>query len=641
MADERRPKTLIQRRKATCVTKLKGLSPFMEVQLQMCGIVGYVGSKKASDVILTGLQRLEYRGYDSAGIATCENGKFNIVKTVGKVAELKKLVEISDVNGKIGIGHTRWATHGGVTSANAHPHYDEKKKIVLVHNGIIENYQELRSELLAKKVHFSSETDTEVAAQLLAQIYRGEPVKAICELFKRCTGAFAFAIIFSERPEELYCVRKGAPLVVALGDGEGYCASDVPAIVEHADKVVFLEEGEICCLSTSGVKFWDLNGIPHDRKTISVDVNPDMIDKAGYPHFMLKEINEQGAVLRQALLGRIIGETVDFSEEWDVTPERAKSYRRLVLIACGTSYYAALVAQRMLEHYLDMDIIVDIASEYRYRPLRVGKDTLAIFVSQSGETLDTLEALRHVKSRGVTIIAATNAPNSSIARESDYVIRLNAGIEIGVAATKTFTAQMAVLILIGLYLAKLRGELTKDDEKRITTSLKDMPYKVEQVLTHTEELKALAKKYDFVRDFLFLGRGISFPVAMEGALKLKEISYIHAEAYAAGEMKHGPIALLDENVPVVVIAPNDELLEKTMSNVQETRARKAPVIFVTSDDVKAPEEVEAVIRVPKTEPELSPFLTVLPLQMFAYESALLRGCNIDQPRNLAKSVTVE
>ena len=605
----------------------------------MCGIVGYVGSKRASDVILTGLKRLEYRGYDSAGLAVY-NGGFEIVKTVGKVSDLEKMLEGRDLPGTLGIGHTRWATHGGVTSANAHPHFDENKKIVLVHNGIIENYLEIREELESNGVKFSSETDTEVAAQLLAVLYAGDPVGAMCELFRRCTGAFAFSIIFSDRPDELYCVRKGAPLVVAFGDGEAYCASDVPAVVEHADKVVFLDEGEICRLGRDGALFWDLNGVPHDRETVSVDVNPAMIDKAGYPHFMLKEINEQGAVLRQALLGRIIGSTIDFGEEWDVTPERAKSFRRLDLVACGTSYYAALIAQRVLEKYLDLDIVVDIASEYRYRPLRVKDDTLAVFVSQSGETLDTLEALRHVKARGVSIIAATNAPNSSIARESDYVIRLNAGIEIGVAATKTFTAQMAVLMLLGLYLAKLRGELSAADEKRIAEALKDMPYRVEEVLMH-KGIKELAKKYGYVRDFLFLGRGVSFPVAMEGALKLKEISYIHAEAYAAGEMKHGPIALLDENVPVVVIAPDDSLLEKTMSNVQETRARKAPVIFVTSGDVTPPAGVEAVIRVPKTEPELSPFLTVLPLQMFAYESALLRGCSIDQPRNLAKSVTVE
>ena len=356
---------------------------------------------------------------------------------------------------------------------------------------------------------------------------------------------------------------------------------------------------------------------------------------------MLKEINEQGSVLRRALFGRTASDLIDLSGEWGITPARAKEFKRLDLVACGTSFYAATVAQRVLEKYLKIDIRVDIASEYRYRPLRAGGDTMAVFVSQSGETLDTLEALRHVKELGAYTVAATNAPNSSIAREVDDVIRLNAGIEIGVAATKTFTAQMAVLILAGLYLAKLRGELPGADEKRLAEAMKDLPYKVEQTLLLKDVIRSLARKFGTARDFLFLGRGVSYPVAMEGALKLKEISYVHAEAYAAGEMKHGPIALLDEELPVVVVAPADELLEKTLSNVEETRARKAPVIIVTTENVPDVNDVAGTIKVPATEAELTPFLTVLPLQIFAYESALLRGCDIDQPRNLAKSVTVE
>ena len=554
---------------------------------------------------------------------------------------MKKKVGDSPLDCRTCIGHTRWATHGGVTDANAHPHADEHDRLVLVHNGIIENYLELKDELLAMGIRFQSQTDTEVAAQLLALLYKGEPVEALCELFKRCRGAFAFVIMFHDRPEELYCVRKGAPLVVALGDNEAFCASDVPAIVEHADRVVFLDEGEICRLSVSGANFWDLNGVAHEHETISVDVDPTMIDKAGYAHFMLKEINEQGSVLRRAMSGRIAGDTVDMSGEWNISADQARKFKRLDFVACGTSFYAATVAQRVLEQYLNIDIRVDIASEYRYRPLKAGPDTLALFVSQSGETLDTLEALRHVKEKGAYTVAATNAPNSSIAREVNDVIRLNAGIEIGVAATKTFTAQLAALILAGLYLAKLRGELDTTDEKRLASAMKELPYKVEEALTLEPELKVLAEKFAQVRDFLFLGRGVSYPVALEGALKLKEISYIHAEAYAAGEMKHGPIALLDENLPVVVVAPEDFLLEKTLSNVQETRARKAPVIFLTTEGVTAPADIAGLIRVPKTEPELSAFLTVIPLQIFAYEAALLRGCNIDQPRNLAKSVTVE
>ncbi len=607
----------------------------------MCGIVGYIGHQNACEVVLKGLERLEYRGYDSAGIALLGKDGFRTVKTVGKVADLKNKIGDSGLVGGLGIGHTRWATHGGVTDANAHPHSDEHNRLVLVHNGIIENYLELKEDLLAAGVHFQSQTDTEVAAQLLARLYNGNPLQALCELFRRCRGAFAFVILFNDRPNELYCVRKGAPLVVALGENEAFCASDVPAIVEHADRVVFLDEGEICRLDASGASFWDLNGCAHDHPTTSVDVDPTMIDKAGYTHFMLKEINEQGSVLRRAMSGRITEDTIDLSGEWGISAAQAKAFRRLDLVACGTSFYAATVAQRVLENYLSIDIRVDIASEYRYRPLKADADTLALFVSQSGETLDTLEALRHVKEKGAYTVAATNAPNSSIAREVNDVLRLNAGIEIGVAATKTFTAQLMALILAGLYLAKLRGELDEKDEKRLVSAMKELPYKVEETLTLEAELKALASKFSKARDFLFLGRGISFPVALEGALKLKEISYIHAEAYAAGEMKHGPIALLDEELPVVVVAPEDYLLEKTLSNVQETRARKAPVIFLTTEGVTAPADIAGLIRVPRTEPELSAFLTVIPLQIFAYEAALLRGCNIDQPRNLAKSVTVE
>ncbi len=607
----------------------------------MCGIVGYIGHQNACEVVLKGLERLEYRGYDSAGIALLGKDGFRTVKTVGKVADLKNKIGDSGLVGGLGIGHTRWATHGGVTDANAHPHSDEHNRLVLVHNGIIENYLELKEDLLAAGVHFQSQTDTEVAAQLLARLYNGNPLQALCELFRRCRGAFAFVILFNDRPNELYCVRKGAPLVVALGENEAFCASDVPAIVEHADRVVFLDEGEICRLDASGASFWDLNGCAHDHPTTSVDVDPTMIDKAGYTHFMLKEINEQGSVLRRAMSGRITEDTIDLSGEWGISAAQAKAFRRLDLVACGTSFYAATVAQRVLENYLSIDIRVDIASEYRYRPLKADADTLALFVSQSGETLDTLEALRHVKEKGAYTVAATNAPNSSIAREVNDVLRLNAGIEIGVAATKTFTAQLAALILAGLYLAKLRGELDEKDEKRLASAMKELPYKVEETLTLEAELKALASKFSKARDFLFLGRGISFPVALEGALKLKEISYIHAEAYAAGEMKHGPIALLDDELPVVVVAPEDYLLEKTLSNVQETRARKAPVIFLTTEGVTAPADIAGLIRVPRTEPELSAFLTVIPLQIFAYEAALLRGCNIDQPRNLAKSVTVE
>ncbi len=607
----------------------------------MCGIVGYIGNKQASGIVLKGLKRLEYRGYDSAGIAVSGDQGFRILKTVGKVAQLEKLVGQYGLEGTVGIGHTRWATHGGVTEANAHPHTDELGRLVMIHNGIFENFAEVRQELLDSGVQFKSATDTEVGAQLLARLYKGDPVEAICGLYRRFRGAFALVMVFGDRPDELYCLRRGAPLVVALGDGEALCGSDVPALVEYAGRVIFLEEGEICRLTRQGADFWDLQGQPHSRETIAIDVDPAMVDKAGYPHFMLKEINEEGSVLRRAIYGRCREDCIDMSGEWKLSPERAASFERLHMVACGTSYYAASVAERVLERYLGMAITVDIASEYRYRPLKIDSKTLALFVSQSGETSDTLAAARHAVAQGAYGVAVTNNGNSSLARDMKDLLLLNAGIEIGVAATKTFMAQMAALILSGLYLAKLRGELPPREEVRLAAELLKLPYKVEAALQMREAIKEAACRFGKARDFLFLGRGISYPVALEGALKLKEISYIHAEAYAAGEMKHGPIALLDEQVPVVAIAPQDGLLEKTLSNVEETRARKAPVMLLGTKGALPDGVADLLVEIPATEPELTPFLTAVPLQLFAYESAALRGCDIDQPRNLAKSVTVE
>ncbi len=607
----------------------------------MCGIVGYIGSKRASDIVLRGLKRLEYRGYDSAGMAVFSGQGFQILKTVGKVAQLEALEAQHPLEGTLAIGHTRWATHGGVTEANAHPHRDQQGRVVMIHNGIFENFVQVRQELQAQGVEFQSDTDTEVGAQLLAQLYTGDPIQAICQLYQRFRGAFALVMAFDDRPDELYCLRRGAPLVVALGDGEGLCASDVPAIVEYADRVIFLEEGEICRLTREGASFWDLQGVPHSRETMAIDVDPAMIDKAGYPHFMLKEINEQGTVLRQALFGRCGSEAIDLSDEWGLSPQEARSFQRLHLVACGTSYYAALAAERVLERYLGLAITVDIASEYRYRPLKVDRSTLVLLVSQSGETSDTLAAARHAIDQGAWTVAVTNNGNSSLAREAKEKLLLKAGIEIGVAATKTFMAQLATLILAGFHLAKLRGELPPQDEKRLASELQKLPYKVESTLELREAMKQAAQRFAQARDFLFLGRGISFPVALEGALKLKEISYIHAEAYAAGEMKHGPIALLDSQVPVVALAPRDDLLEKTLSNVEETRARQAPVMILGTQGALPEGIAEVVVELAATEPELTPFVTVVPLQLFAYESAVLRGCDIDQPRNLAKSVTVE
>ncbi|PIE54158.1 MAG: glutamine--fructose-6-phosphate transaminase (isomerizing) [Dethiosulfovibrio peptidovorans] len=608
----------------------------------MCGIVGYIGHRDVSQVILEGLARLEYRGYDSAGMAVVGKDGVQVVREVGKVADLLQAVNRSPLKGTVGLGHTRWATHGGVTVENAHPHRDEGNSVVLVHNGIAENYLDIRDELLREGVTFVSETDTEVIAQLLARLYRGDPKQALVELSERLSGAFALAVIFTDDREHLYCLRKGSPLIVAFGDGEFLCASDVPAVLPYTRRIVYMGEGEMACLSREGVVFWDEKGRDISKESLQVDWDLSMVDKGGYPHFMLKEINEQGAVLRRSLQRRTEGDRVDLSHELDWTPKWARSLRRLHLVACGSSLYAAQVAERLIERFTDLDVRVEIASEYRYRAIPAGEETLAVLVSQSGETIDTLSAERFVKSKGARCLAVTNNGLSSIAREVDDVLLLEAGPEIGVAATKTFLGQVTVLYLLGLYLAKLRGTLPEADEGRIVRELVSLPYKVEASLEQAAVIQEIASRYADVKDFLFLGRGVSFPVALEGALKLKEISYIHAEAYAAGEMKHGPIALLEASVPVVVIMPDDSLFEKTLSNVQETKARHAPVIAVASRgrDVLL-DQVQDVIWVPQTEPELSPFLTVVPLQLFAYYVALARGREIDQPRNLAKSVTVE
>lgn len=614
------------------------------VHCSVCGIVGYVGQRNAPDILIDGMKRLEYRGYDSAGIAVNNGKDIQVLKEVGKVSELEKAISTRSIGGHLGIGHTRWATHGGVTQVNAHPHSDCKRQIVLVHNGIVENYIEIRKALESEGVSFLTETDTEVVAQLLAKIYgsKKDMVQALVELGAQLRGSFALAILVKDMPDTIYCVRKGSPLVVGNGEGEAFCASDVPALLPYTQNVYYMNDGDIACLSPKGVSFWDESGSIIKKEFHRIEWDLSMVDKCGYPHFMLKEINEQGAVLRSSLEGRICNSKVDLSKELHVPASSVQKWRRLHIVACGTSFYAALVAERLLEEITDLDIRVDVASEYRYRPLSIGEDTLAIFVSQSGETADTLAAERMAKSRGARCLAVTNAQGSSLAREVDDVLLLKAGPEIGVAATKTFTGQLAVLYVLAIYIAKLRGTLSSVEEKRLVDGLQKLPYQIEGILERQEELRRIAERYATSRDLLYLGRGRSFPIALEGALKLKEISYVHAEAYAAGEMKHGPIALLEKDVPVVVIAPRDKLYEKAFSNILEAKARKAPIFTIgTLGDKNVDEISDHVFSVPQTEEELTPFMTVIPLQIFAYYMARVRGCDIDQPRNLAKSVTVE
>ncbi len=608
----------------------------------MCGIVGYVGMRNAPDVLLEGLKRLEYRGYDSAGMAVRSGGRLEVIKEVGKVADLERLVGERKLVGNQGIGHTRWATHGGVSVDNAHPHCDDCGKFVLVHNGIIENFLDLREELETAGVSFCSETDTEVIVQLLARLYRGDMLSALLKLTEKLRGSYALAIMNLDIEDTFYCLRKGSPLILGVGEGEGFCASDVPALLPYTRRVVYLEEGEIAAVSRGNLQVWTSEGLPVEKSVSVIDWDISMTEKAAYPHFMLKEIHEQGAVLRTTLKGRVENGKVDLSAELGWTPELVRSWKKLHIVACGTSFYAAQVAERVLEKWTDLEVKVDIASEYRYRHSRVDADTLGIFVSQSGETADTLAAQRLARSQGAHCLAVTNVRGSTLAREVHDVLLLKAGPEIGVAATKTFMGQIAALYLLAFYLGRLRETLSAAEEGRLLEEMLRLPYKVEVTLEREDTLRDLAEKYADRKDFLFLGRGISYPVALEGALKLKEISYVHAEAYAAGEMKHGPIALLEPGVPVMTIIPRDGLYEKTLSNIQEAKARRSPILALATDgDELIAKHATEVIRVPWTDEELTPFLTVVPLQLFAYHMAKLRGCEIDQPRNLAKSVTVE
>ena len=609
----------------------------------MCGIMGYVGPKNASEIVIGGLECLEYRGYDSAGIALFGEEGIEISKCVGNVANLKMQLsaEPKTICSGLGIGHTRWATHGGVTKENAHPHQDPQKKVVLIHNGIIEDFHELSAELSNRDLFFSSETDTEIAACLIASVYDGDPLTAIRKACVRLRGSFAFVILFSDVPDRCYCVRKGPPLVLGSAPGEAFCASDVTALLPHTRNILFMEDEEIAELSDGGIVLHGFDGSPREVRLQTADWDASMTSKGMYPHFMLKEIEEQSSVLRRTLAGRIDG-GISLEAEFPLSEERLGRFRRLQLVACGTSYYASMVAGRLMDLFSGLDVRVETASEYRYGYAVCDADTLAIFISQSGETADTLAAARQALSKGACCLAVTNSPQSSLAREIGRVLELRAGPEIGVAATKTFTGQLAALTLLALWIGKRKGLLKRDDELRLTEELALLPVKLEKTLAASEDIRRVAERYRGMSGFLFIGRGASYAIGMEGALKLKEISYIHAEAHAAGEMKHGPIALLDADLPVIAIAPQDELYEKTLSNVQEARARNAPIIMIaTQGDANAHRFASDCIFIPETESELTPFLTVLPLQLFAYHLASILGREIDRPRNLAKSVTVE
>jgi glucosamine--fructose-6-phosphate aminotransferase (isomerizing) len=616
----------------------------------MCGIVGYVGNRRAVPIILDGLRRLEYRGYDSAGLAVFSDGALAVRRATGKLRNLEEAIRMDPVDGNCGIGHTRWATHGRPTEENAHPHRDCKGDIVVVHNGIIENYVPLKQQLVAAGHIFHTETDTEVIAHLIEKYYAGDLVEAVRLAVRDLSGLFALAIMSRLDPNKIVVVRSGPPAVVGLGDGEYFMASDVPAILSHTRDVLFLADGDIAVLTLDGVRLFDFDGRPVKRPVSHVLWDPIMAEKGGYKHFMLKEIYEQPRAVRDTVVGRVGQETGRvFLDEMDIQPKEFGAFREARIVACGTSWHAALVGKFMIERLARIPVEVDYSSEFRYRDPILGPDILTIVVSQSGETADSLAAQREARKQGSKTIAISNVIGSMVTREASGSLLTHAGPEISVASTKTFTTQLAALFMLGMYLGQTRGSLASDASRSLAQELLRLPGKLETVLSKDPFYEELARKLFRSSDFLFLGRGVHFPIALEGALKLKEVSYIHAEGYPAGEMKHGPNALIGEELPVVVLAAHDPsselsriLYEKTLSNIQEVKAREGMVLaIVAKGDEKVAKLADHVIEIPAAPELLLPILEVVPLQLLAYHIAVRRGCDVDQPRNLAKSVTVE
>ena len=609
----------------------------------MSGIVGYIGSQEAVPVLLDGLKRLEYRGYDSAGVAVLRDGKIDVRRSVGKLANLEKALKGTELNGTVGIGHTRWATHGKPSEQNAHPH--RSGPLVLVHNGIIENYATLKEQLQKEGYRFESETDTEVMAHLIARSLKAglgleEAVRAAT---KDVRGSYAIAVMSENAPQTLVAARLGCPLVIGQGAHGAFVASDMTAILAHTRDVVFLEDGELAVLSADGLVVKDADAKPVSRAATRIAWDAAAAEKGGYPHFMLKEIHEQPQTILDTMRGRYTYEQGEADlPDIGLTPDQFVAIDRIWIVACGTSWHAGLVGKYLIEEMVRAPVQVDIGSEFRYRDPLIGKGDLLIAISQSGETADTLAAVRHARQQGAQVVSICNVVGSTLARESEGVLHTHAGPEIGVASTKAFTAQLIALYLLALHLGRVRGKVSAEDGKAWLDRLVTLPAHVQHLLEREAELLAIAKRYHTKRNFLYLGRGINYPIALEGALKLKEISYIHAEGYAAGEMKHGPIALIDKDMPVLVLAPRDRLYEKTVSNLMEVKARNAPVIaFVTEGERELGRTADAVFTVPDVHPLLTPVLFTVPLQLLAYHIAVLRGTDVDQPRNLAKSVTVE
>ncbi len=607
----------------------------------MCGIVGYSGEARALPVLLEALHRLEYRGYDSAGVAVEETDGFFLQKIEGKIEKLENSLSSSGSEGTSGIGHTRWATHGEPSVANAHPHFSEDRQIMLVHNGIIENHESLREQLKSDP-EFTSETDTEVLVHLLAENYQGDLTKALRTSLEAVKGSFAVLAMHASEPGKLVAARSGSPLIIGCGGEGNYVASDLPALLDFTREVIFLDEDEIATVTDESIEVQTLGGEKRKKAVNNISWDAVQAQKSGYKHFMLKEIAEQPQVLRQAMRGRIeAGKDVDFPN-LELDPDLLRNLEKITLIACGTSYHACLVARYWLEELTDLEIEVDIGSEYRYRTVSYNSDSeLLLTISQSGETADTLAALRKVKAEGVPVLSICNVLGSTMAREADGVLYTHAGPEIGVASTKSFTTQLVVLFLFSYYLGKLRGSYPGNPE--LLEDLREIPDQVDTIIRDRDVYRQIAADQFKKEDFLFLGRHLNYPVAMEGALKLKEISYIHAEGYPAGEMKHGPIALIDEEIPVVVLSPHSRVESKMISNVEEVKARGGLVLGVCMESMEEglPKMCDYLISLPDTAELLTPFLSTIPMQIMSYELAVRRGCDVDQPRNLAKSVTVE
>jgi glutamine---fructose-6-phosphate transaminase (isomerizing) len=615
----------------------------------MCGIIGYLGDREVVPILLDGLRRLEYRGYDSAGVAVVRNGQIERRRSAGKLVNLEQAIDTQPLDGIYGVGHTRWATHGRPTEENAHPHQDCTGKIVVVHNGIIENYLDLKRELQKIGHVFVTETDSEVIAHLIEQAMQsGRSLEdGARQALLHMRGLFAFVAISSDDPEKIIAVRNGPPIVVGLGDNEFFVASDTPAILSHTRDVVFLGDEEMAIVTRRGVEFTNFAGTPVSKATQRVLWDPIMAEKSGYRHFMLKEIFEQPRAAEETLLGRVSVETGKvFLEEIAISEADLRNVNKVALVACGTSWHAGLVGKFLIERFAGLPVEVDYGSEYRYRDFIVDRNTLVVVITQSGETADTLAALREARKKGARSLAICNVVGSMATRESEGTIYTHAGPEIGVASTKAFTSQLVALNLLALYLGQMKGFLQAADARKHITALMQLPKQMEHALKASDAVEEVAGKFFNRTDFLYLGRGINYPIALEGALKLKEISYIHAEGYPAGEMKHGPIALIDSNMPVVSIAPSDHVFEKMLGNIQEVKARSGSVIAITTEGHDTLKSIldpaqDAIIYLPRVPEMLSPIAMVLPLQLLAYYIAVRRGCDVDQPRNLAKSVTVE